>query len=69
MRAQSAAEAHYVQWWCERQRVACRVRRIDEFKRGVTARDEYEREARNIRFGVYADVCHMLRAHMRFAVT
>jgi tRNA(Ile)-lysidine synthase TilS/MesJ len=33
--------------------VTCRVRRVDEVTRGVTARDEYEKVSRDIRYGFY----------------
>jgi tRNA(Ile)-lysidine synthase TilS/MesJ len=65
-RPESAAEAAYVQRWCEGDRdgdstgsgamlggLACRVRRVDEVTRGVTSRDEYEKVSRDIRYGFY----------------
>ena len=42
-RAESAAEAAYVAWWCGRLGFGCHVRRIDEVTRGRTARDECAR--------------------------
>ena len=65
-RPESAAEAAYVQRWCEGSSssgssevegllggVACRVRRVEEVTRGVTSRDEYEKVSRDIRYGFY----------------
>ena len=53
-RAEAAAEADYVRAWCEARGVRARVRRVDEVSRGITARDEYEKESRRIRFEEYA---------------
>lgn len=52
-RPESAAEAIYVQQWCASLRVECIVRVIAEVRRGVTARDEYERVARDLRYDTY----------------
>lgn len=52
-RPESAAEAGYVRRWCEREGVEFRERRIEEVRRGVTDRDEYERESRRIRYEFY----------------
>lgn len=52
-RAESAAEAAYVGAWCAAREVICRTRRVEEVTRGITARDEYEKESRRIRFDSY----------------
>lgn len=55
-RPESASEAAYVQRYCQEQiKMTCHVRRIDEVTRGVTARDDYERLARDIRYTFYRD--------------
>ena len=40
---------------CEEHGIECVVKRIDELTRGVTARDQYEVETRNIRYDLYAE--------------
>ena len=52
-RAESAAEAAYVRQWCEARGVRVCVRVVSEVTRGATARDEYEKVSRAIRFGAY----------------
>lgn len=52
-RRESAAEASFVREWCEARGVSIQVRVVEEVKRGITARDEYERRSREIRFGEY----------------
>lgn len=52
-RVESAAEAAFVRQWCEARGVEIAVRVVDEVKREVTARDEYEARSRAIRFGEY----------------
>eukprot|EP00668_Euglena_longa_P001370 GGOE01001623.1.p1 GENE.GGOE01001623.1~~GGOE01001623.1.p1 ORF type:complete len:690 (-),score=219.47 GGOE01001623.1:340-2346(-) len=54
-RLESGAEASFVEGWCVERGVRFRKRVITEAKRGVTARDVYERVARDIRFGFYKD--------------
>ena len=39
--------------WCNQQGLQCQVRVVDEVTRGVTARDEYEKVARDIRYQFY----------------
>ena len=41
-RQESAAEAAYVEGWCDRRGIVFFKRVVDEVTRGVTARDEYE---------------------------
>ena len=53
-RAESAAEAAFVQQWCEQRGVGLRIRVVEEVTRGITARDEYEKRSREIRFAEYA---------------
>eukprot|EP00939_MAST-03C_sp_MAST-3C-sp1_P004687 g4687.t1 len=45
-RPESGEESRFVRTWCKQQRVEFHVRRIDEFTRGVTSRDKYEKETR-----------------------
>ncbi|KAL3780579.1 hypothetical protein HJC23_004171 [Cyclotella cryptica] len=52
-RPESSAEASYVERYCKRVGAKFVCRRIDEVTRGVTARDDYERIAREIRFDLY----------------
>lgn len=52
-RPESSAEASYVERYCRRIGANFICRRIDEVTRGVTARDDYERIAREIRFELY----------------
>ncbi len=57
-RPESGAEADYVRRYCENLlggniEVSCR--RIDEVTRGITARDDYERIAREIRYTSYRE--------------
>ena len=52
-RAESSAEAAYLQRWCDARGVQVEVRVVHEVSRGVTARDEYEKESRRIRFEAY----------------
>jgi tRNA(Ile)-lysidine synthase TilS/MesJ len=52
-RPESRAEASYVERYSNRLGAKFVCRRIDEVTRGVTARDDYERIAREIRFDLY----------------
>jgi tRNA(Ile)-lysidine synthetase-like protein len=52
-RPESGAEAAYVQRYCERLGITYKCRTIDEVTRGVTARDDYERIAREARYDFY----------------
>ena len=52
-RAESGAEAAYLRRWCAARGVRLEVRVVLEVSRGVTARDEYEKESRRIRFEAY----------------
>ncbi|KAL9185409.1 hypothetical protein ACHAXT_003186 [Thalassiosira profunda] len=56
-RPESGAEAAYVGKYCQELGAAFVCRRIDEVTRGVTARDDYERKAREIRFSLYRQCC------------
>lgn len=55
-RPESVLEARYVEKYCKELGISFVCRRIDEITRGVTARDDYEREARSIRYGTYREV-------------
>lgn len=52
-RPESAAEADYCARYCQKIGIEFTCRRIGEVTRGITARDEYERRAREIRFQEY----------------
>ncbi len=56
-RPESGAEADYVRRYCENQlgNIEFSCRRIDEVTRGITARDDYERIAREIRYTSYRE--------------
>lgn len=54
-RPESAAEAAFVRSWCEGFGIEWEVRVVVEVTRGVTARDEYERVAREARYSFYRD--------------
>lgn len=54
-RPESSAEADFVRRYCERLNVSFRCRRIDEVTRGITARDDYERIARDLRYTSYKE--------------
>jgi len=55
-RTESAAEADYVQGYCQRHNIQFEKRVINEVTRGITDRDEYERMAREIRYSTYQQV-------------
>eukprot|EP00940_MAST-03C_sp_MAST-3C-sp2_P000810 g810.t1 len=61
-RPESGEEARYVKGWCDAQCVSLRIRRIGEYTRGVTARDEYEKKTRKIRYDLYAQVLSSTQA-------
>jgi tRNA(Ile)-lysidine synthetase-like protein len=52
-RPESAAEAEFCRTWCATYDIDFDVRRIDHVTRGVTARDEYERISRQVRYDFY----------------
>ena len=54
-RPESRAEADFVRRYCKELGIAFQVRRIDEVNRGVTARDQYERIARDLRYTFYKE--------------
>lgn len=55
-RSESGREADFVESWCAQQGITFRKRVVSEVTRGVTARDEYERVSRDIRFAFYEEV-------------
>ena len=57
-RPESFQESKFVQHFCEHilGNVSYHCRRIDEVTRGITARDVYERMARDIRYQFYRDI-------------
>ena len=59
-REESKKESDFVQWWCEHHNIEFRKRVINEATRGVTARDEYEKITRSIRYGFYKEVLESL---------
>ena len=56
-RPEAGAEAAYVERYSRQLGAEFVCRRIGEVTRGVTARDDYERIAREIRFGLYRQCC------------
>lgn len=56
-RPESGAEADYVGRYARQLGCTFICRKIDEVTRGVTARDDYERIAREIRFDLYRQCC------------
>lgn len=56
-RPESGAEAAYVGRYCQEVGATFICRKIDEVTRGVTARDDYEKIAREIRFDLYRESC------------
>jgi tRNA(Ile)-lysidine synthetase-like protein len=56
-RPESGSEAHFVGRYCSEIGAEFVCRRIDEVTRGITARDDYERRAREIRFDLYRRCC------------
>jgi len=55
-RDESKYECDFVQDFCRRHSVVFRKRTITSVKRGITARDEYEKITRKIRFDTYTEV-------------
>lgn len=60
-RPESLAESKYVHRYCDSLGITFRCRRIDEVTRGVTARDEYEKVSREIRYDAYRDATSEFR--------
>ena len=54
-RPESGAEADFVRRYCEKLGVDFNCRRINEVTRGITARDDYERIAREMRYDSYRE--------------
>ena len=54
-RPESVAEADFVRRYCETLDITFRCREIKEVTRGVTARDEYEKMSREMRYGSYRE--------------
>ena len=52
-RPESSAEAAFVERYCHQSHINYTCRRIDEVTRGITARDDYERIARDARYHTY----------------
>ena len=66
-RPESGAEADYVRRYCEDQlkgRIEFSCRRIGEVTRGITARDDYERIAREIRYTSYREAVERVKDAM-----
>eukprot|EP00545_Synedropsis_sp_CCMP1620_P006697 CAMPEP_0119010016 /NCGR_PEP_ID=MMETSP1176-20130426/4735_1 /TAXON_ID=265551 /ORGANISM="Synedropsis recta cf, Strain CCMP1620" /LENGTH=736 /DNA_ID=CAMNT_0006962609 /DNA_START=304 /DNA_END=2514 /DNA_ORIENTATION=+ len=60
-RLESGAEAGFVQQYCEDRDVTFCLRKIDEVTRGLTARDEYERIAREARYACYRETVQLCK--------
>ena len=65
-RPESHQESKFVQYYCEEilSNVTYHCRRIDEVTRGITARDVYERMARDIRYQFYRDIIRMYQTNV-----
>lgn len=61
-RPESAAEAAFVERYCDQLNIVYTCRRIDEVTRGVASRDDYERIARELRYHSYRTVVQECRA-------
>lgn len=59
-RAESGREADFVEAWCRQMGIIFRKRVVGEVTRGVTARDEYEKVSREIRFAFYQEVSRFM---------
>lgn len=55
-RKESGVEADFVQKWCRENDIVFRKRVIHQVTRGITKREEYERVAREIRYGFYKEM-------------
>ena len=70
-RSESGAEAAYLDGWCRSKRVEVKMTAMPEnLRRGSTAREDYEREARTLRFAAYkrsleSPFCAVLLGHHR----
>jgi hypothetical protein len=60
-RVESGAEAAFVQRYCEDRGVTFCLRKIEEVTRGLTARDEYERIAREARYACYRETVQLCK--------
>ncbi|CAB9501383.1 lysidine synthase [Seminavis robusta] len=60
-RPESKAEAEFVERYCHELGIRFVVRRIEEVTRGITARDEYEQRARQMRYDMYRTVADQQR--------
>jgi tRNA(Ile)-lysidine synthetase-like protein len=65
-RPESGAEADFVQRYCDQYlNIDFQCRRIGEVTRGVTARDDYERIAREIRYNSYREAVEAINRGMQ----
>ncbi|ETV98041.1 tRNA(Ile)-lysidine synthetase, variant [Aphanomyces invadans] len=55
-RAESCAEAAFVDAWASEHNIECFVRPISEFQRATTKREDYENLSRDIRYTTYQEV-------------
>jgi tRNA(Ile)-lysidine synthetase-like protein len=63
-RPESGAEADFVRRYCDTLDITFRCLQINEVTRGVTARDNYERIAREMRYGSYREAIAVLKEGM-----
>lgn len=64
-RPESGAEADFVGRYCERLNISFRCRLIDEVTRGITARDDYERIARDLRYTSYKETLALAKERLK----
>ena len=60
-RPESGAEADYVRQYCEDRGIEFCLRKINEVTRGITARDDYERIAREARYDSYRETVRLCK--------
>ena len=64
-RPESKAESDFVEQYCGQNGIRFVVRRIEEITRGITARDEYEKRARQVRYDMYRTTVAEERAKLK----
>jgi tRNA(Ile)-lysidine synthetase-like protein len=60
-RPESGHEADFVRRYCEANGIHFKLRRINEVTRGITARDDYERIAREARYNMYRETAQLCK--------
>ena len=55
-REETVDEEEFIREWCIKNNIGLKVVNITEFKRGITNREIYEKETKEIRFNMYKDL-------------